>query len=181
MLASTVEEKRPIATNGALYMYKVLEDGDVKRLVEKMTGEKVLNFAYHNVARLDYFMSKIAKASSDFNTDAAIPTGNTQDIKLLAYRKAVICLLDDCKDIIKSANGGTKINPSVSIFPDIVQVPDPKRQKINNAGGNNQNNDNGGNNQNNHNGGNGYWDNGRGNTRETMGVATPIIKGMETG
>ena len=61
MLASTVKEKRPIATNGALYMYKVFKDGDVKRLVEKMNGEKVLNFAYHNAARLDYFMSKICK------------------------------------------------------------------------------------------------------------------------
>ena len=61
MLASTVKEKRPITISGALYMYKVLKDGDVKRLVEKMTGEKLLNFAYHNVARLDSFMSKICK------------------------------------------------------------------------------------------------------------------------
>ena len=115
-------------------------------MIEHMNGKEVLNVAYHCVAREDQFMSKIEKAGNDFDANTEIATGNVQNIKLEAYKKAVTYFADDCKDISKAANGGSKINPSISIHPVDVQQPDTKRPKFPNAGGNNRANNNGGNN-----------------------------------
>ena len=76
---------------------------------------------------MDQFMSKILKAGNDFDTKTEIATGNVDNIKLNAYTKAVTCFADDCKDIMKAANGGTKLDPSISIRPVEVQQPEAKR------------------------------------------------------
>ena len=169
MFVSTTANNRPLVTQSTLFLYKILKDGDVKKMLENMCGEENLNFAYHCVARLDQFMSKIAKAGNDFDTNTEIATGTVNNIKLDAYKKAVTCFADDCKDIIKAANGGTKLNPSISIRPVEVPHPEPKRQKFPDNGGNNRSNNqnNGGNYHEggNHQGprGNGQGNQGRGN------------------
>ena len=106
---------RPIVAKGVLFMYKTLKDRDVKNLLQSYDSKEIINFAYHALARLDQFFSKIVKASNNYDTNAALAAGKPQDIKLVAFQKAIAWLLDDCGAIIEASNGGAKINSAISI------------------------------------------------------------------
>ena len=77
MFVSTTANNCSLVTQSTLYLYKTLKDGDVKKMLESMNGEDILNFSYHCVARLDQFMSKISKAGNDFDTNTEIATATS--------------------------------------------------------------------------------------------------------
>ena len=135
MFVSTNAAKRPIVTQAALHLYGKLKDSDVRRWIETLSQEKVLDLSYHCVARLDQLMSKIAKASNDYDANTAIAGNLVGNITLDAYKKAVKCFADDCDYIVKAANGGPEFRPSISIRPIVVPLPQPKRQKQNEGTG----------------------------------------------
>ena len=127
MFVSTTKKKRPIVTQGALYMYAPLKDINVRKMIENMTSEEVLTLAYHYVARVDQLMSKIAKASNDYDANTAIANGMVGNIKLDPFKKPVKCFVDNYYYIVKARNGGPKLNPSISIRPIVVPALEPKR------------------------------------------------------
>ena len=151
-------------------MDKTLKDRDVKRMIDNTTGEEVLNLSHYCVARVDQLMSKIAKASNDYDTNTAGANGMVQNIKLDAFKKSIKYISDNCHDIIKATNGGPKLNPFISICPVVVRAPEPKRKRGQDAGGKNRGNNNNGNDawtpQGNNDRGNGQGNNGRGNSRQ---------------
>ena len=129
MFVSTNKVKRPIVTQAALHLYGKLKDTDVRRWIETLSQDKVLDLAYHCVARVDQLMSKVAKASNDYDANTAIAGNLVGNINLDPYKKAIRCFADDCDYIVKAANGGPEFKPSISIRPIVVPVPEPKRQK----------------------------------------------------
>ena len=128
---STNKTKRPIVTQAALHLYGRLKDTNVRKWIENLTHERVLDLSYHCVACLDQLMSKVAKAFNDYDANTAIASDLVGNIKLDPYRKAINCFADDCNYIVKAANGGPEFKPSISIRSIVVPVPEPKRQKPN--------------------------------------------------
>ena len=70
---------------------------------------------YHLVDRIDCFKSGLAKAGYEFYTNAAIATEKPEEIDIISYKKVTTTLADDLKSLVKAANGGVKINPSIKI------------------------------------------------------------------
>ena len=126
MFVSADEKKRPIIAQAMNHIFALFHERDAKNFLIALDPIDRMSLAYHAAARVDRFVAAIVKAGPDFATSATIVAGTPGSIKLDSYEKAVEVMADNFKDIVKAANGGSNINPSVLICP--VQNFQPKKR-----------------------------------------------------
>ena len=82
-----------------------------------MQSEEFLELSYPLTAWADYFIPGMTAAGPECGTQAAISTGNPEEIDLETYRWVVERFSDDIKEIKKASTGGPRLNPALSITP----------------------------------------------------------------
>ena len=111
------------------YIFELLHQKDVKDYIGLVSPEEHTDLCYHLAGQLDHFQSSFSKAGEKFNTNIAIAAGKADDIDFTSYQKATITLPGDLACLVKAANGGAKINPSISIHPIAKPTTRPAKQQ----------------------------------------------------